>query len=84
MRRVSLLVLIASLASIAYGYWTMDQDPVLGHRCIGIGTVGIFLVAMPLFLYANSQGKKMEDYMLNKENIKKMQEEEDRKTKKSS
>ncbi|MEO0901817.1 MAG: hypothetical protein AAFY00_07240, partial [Bacteroidota bacterium] len=34
---------------------------------------GLFLVAMPLFLIKESKGKKMKDYMLNKENIEKMQ-----------
>ena len=43
------------------------------NKFIGGGTAGLFLVAMPLFLFKESKGKDMKDYMLTKENIKKMQ-----------
>jgi hypothetical protein len=33
----------------------------------------IFFVVMPLFLLVESPGKKMKDYMLTEENIRKMQ-----------
>jgi hypothetical protein len=35
--------------------------------------VGLFLVAMPMFLIIESRGKKMKDYMLTEENLRKMQ-----------
>ncbi|MCM4168021.1 hypothetical protein KCTC52924_01156 [Arenibacter antarcticus] len=67
------LVLIASVSSILYGFSIQETDLVLANKCIGFGTVGIFLIAMPLFLFKVSKGKKMKDYMLNEENIRKMQ-----------
>ncbi|MCK0190489.1 hypothetical protein [Arenibacter sp. F20364] len=67
------LILLASLASIIYGFSINDEDLALSNKCIGFGTVGIFLVAMPLFLIKVSKGKKMKDYMLTEENIRKMQ-----------
>ena len=63
---------IASLAAIAYGFLIMENDPVKANKIIGSGTVGLFLIAMPIFLILNSRGKKVKDYMLTDENIRKM------------
>lgn len=73
MKYIISLVLIASITSIIYGFSIKEEDLILANKCIGFGTVGIFLVAMPLFLIKVSKGKKMKDYMLNEENIRKMQ-----------
>ena len=73
MKYVISLILIASLASIIYGFSINEENLDLSNKCIGFGTVGIFLVAMPLFLIKVSKGKKMKDYMLTEENIRKMQ-----------
>lgn len=73
MKYIISLVLIASITSIVYGFNISEEDVVLSNKCIGFGTVGIFLVAMPLFLIKVSKGKKMKDYMLTEENILKMQ-----------
>jgi len=51
----------------------------LAHKYIGFGTAGLFLLAMPLFLYKESKGKKMNDYMLTEENIRKMRGKERKK-----
>lgn len=67
------LILLASIVCIIYGFNIMSTNEPLAHKYIGSGTVGIFLIAMPLFLVKESKGKKMKDYMLNEENIKKMQ-----------
>ncbi len=67
------LVVLASLAGIIYGFTIMEKDPVLANKCIGFGTVGLFLLAMPLFLIKESKGKKVKDYMLTEENLRKMQ-----------
>ena len=71
------LILIASFASIIYGFSINGENLVLANKCIGFGTIGIFLVAMPLFLFTVSKGKKLKDYMLNEENIRKMRSRED-------
>ncbi len=74
MRYVILIIVIVSFTAIIYGLNLDDEQADLANRCIGIGTVGIFLVAMPLFLVTESKGKKMKDYMLTEENIRKMQD----------
>jgi len=71
-RRGILLLFIAAIAVILAGF-LLDLEPKLSNRLKGLGTVMIFFVVMPLFLLVESPGKKMKDYMLTEENIKKMQ-----------
>jgi hypothetical protein len=80
MRLIVLLITVISVASIIYGFTLEEGQVATAHKFIGGGTIGLFLVAMPLFLYTESQGKNMKDYMLTKENIKKMQENERKNT----
>ncbi|GMN10252.1 hypothetical protein MTsPCn9_13330 [Croceitalea sp. MTPC9] len=75
-KHIIVLIVIASFASIIYGFTIKQNDELLGNKFIGSGTVGLFLIAMPLFLLKESKGKKMKDYMLTKENIEKMQSKE--------
>lgn len=73
---IIVLIVIASFVAIIYGFSLKPNDEFLANKFIGSGTVGLFLIAMPLFLYKESRGKKMKDYMLTKENIEKMQKKE--------
>ncbi|GLU43044.1 hypothetical protein [Allomuricauda sp. NBRC 101325] len=79
LKHLVVLITLASLGSIIYGL-TLEEGHPMAPKYIGGGTVGLFLVAMPLFLYKESKGKNMKDYMLTKENIAKMQEKERKKT----
>ncbi|WP_373516886.1 hypothetical protein [Pricia sp.] len=83
MKYLIILILFASLASIIYGFSIQPEQLELSHKYIGFGTVGLFLVAMPLFLFHYSRGKKMKDYMLNEENILKMRGKEKEKDRKN-
>ena len=67
-----LLLFIAAIVIILTGF-LLDLEPEVSNRLKGLGTVMIFFVVMPLFLLVESPGKKMKDYMLTEENIKKMQ-----------
>ena len=80
MKYIIVAIVIASFAAIIYGFSLKNSDANLGHKFIGSGTIGLFLVAMPLFLYKESKGKKMKDYMLNEENIMKMRNKERKNT----
>ena len=73
MKYIITTITLVSLGSIVYGFIIMENNLILANKCIGFGTVGLFLVAMPLFLIKVSKGKKVKDYMLTEENIKKMQ-----------
>ncbi|MFH6602856.1 hypothetical protein ACEZ3G_05165 [Maribacter algicola] len=76
MKHLILLIVIASFVSIIYGFTLPEGETLLADKFIGAGTVGLFLVAMPLFLFTYSKGKKMKDYMLTDENIRKMRGED--------
>lgn len=73
MKYLITLIVLASFGCIIYGFNMDDSKEATAHKFIGGGTVGLFLVAMPLFLIKESRGKKMNDYMLTEENIRKMQ-----------
>ncbi|NNF19783.1 MAG: hypothetical protein HKN61_08375 [Flavobacteriaceae bacterium] len=79
-RYIITAILLGSLGLIIYGFTIIEDDPLTANKCIGFGTVGIFLVAMPLFLITESKGKKMKDYMLTEENIRRMQGRKDKHT----
>lgn len=76
MKYIISLIVLASFGAILYGFSIQEEELSLAHKYIGFGTAGLFLLAMPLFLYKESKGKKMNDYMLTEENIRKMRSEE--------
>jgi hypothetical protein len=65
------LTLIACLVSIVCGF-LLELE--YSQKLIGFGVVGIFFVVFPLFSYYRWKGKSMKDYMLTKENLDKMRE----------
>lgn len=66
-------VVLASFAAIIYGFTLDETQEPLANKYIGSGTIGLFLIAMPLFLYKESKGKDFKNYMLTDENVRKMQ-----------
>ena len=72
-KHITIFIVLASFTAILYGFFTKDANPAFAHKCIGAGTAALFLIAMPLFLFTVSKGKKVKDYMLSEENIRKMQ-----------
>tara|TARA_R110002167_G_scaffold108803_18_gene277758 strand:- start:1343 stop:1594 length:252 start_codon:yes stop_codon:yes gene_type:complete len=76
MKYLITVIVIASITSIIYGFTLDESQATLANKYKGFGTVGLFLVAMPLFLYTAGKGKNMKDYMLTEENIKKMRRKE--------
>lgn len=72
-RNILLLFVLGCLGSIAYGLYHLNTPNSYTHQFIGCGTVGLFFVAMPIFLLVESKGKEMKDYLLTTENIEKMQ-----------
>ncbi len=73
-RYVVLAIVLASLAGIVYGFTRMEEAPQQANKFIGFGVVGLFLLAMPLFLISESRGKNMKDYMLTDQKIREMRE----------
>ena len=66
------LLFLASIGSIITGF--ILKPEAVAEKLIGIGVVGLFLFAIPLFTYHRWKDRKVNDYMLSKENIKKMKD----------
>tara|TARA_R110002051_G_scaffold180913_3_gene250350 strand:+ start:3675 stop:3908 length:234 start_codon:yes stop_codon:yes gene_type:complete len=65
---------------IIYGFNLDEGQADTANKLIGSGTLGLFLLAMPLFLIKESKGKKFKDYMLTDDNVRKMQGKKPRNT----
>jgi hypothetical protein len=68
---ITLIAFLASLVSIICGL-VLDVD--YTEKLIGFGVLGLFLIVFPLFSYYRWKGKDVKDYMLTKENLDKMRE----------
>ena len=73
-------ITLISIGLIIYGLNLDSEQEAMANKFIGSGTLGLFLLAMPLFLIKESKGKKFNDYMLTDENVRKMQGKKPRKT----
>src|SRR6056297_407044 len=66
---------ISILIAIGTGYYfRLNDDVLLGDRIIGIAVLASAFILMPIFLYHRWKGKKLKDYTLSEENMKKMNE----------
>lgn len=67
------ILTIIVFGSIAGGFiWESEYS----QKLIGFGVIGLFVIVFPLFSWYRWKDKKVEDYMLTKENLKKMRERE--------
>ncbi|MBT8180894.1 MAG: hypothetical protein KJO53_04810 [Eudoraea sp.] len=73
LKHIVLVIVLASFGAIIYGFTLGEDQSQIANKFIGFGTVGLFLIAMPLFLIKESKSRKVKDYMLTEENIRKMQ-----------
>tara|TARA_B100000929_G_C15449655_1_gene400772 strand:+ start:540 stop:779 length:240 start_codon:yes stop_codon:yes gene_type:complete len=66
---------IAILIAIGVGfYFRLNDDILTGDRIIGIAVLASAFILMPIFLVVRWRGKKLEDYTLSDENMKKMRD----------
>lgn len=68
----SFFVLI--LLNIITGYVIRQNDMPLGEKWIGFTVATGFFIYMPIFLVHRWNGKRLQDYTLSPENLKKMKE----------
>ena len=68
---ITFIAFIASLASIASGFILEVEYSI---KLVGFGVLGLFLVVFPLFSYYRWKDKDVNDYMLTKENLDKMRQ----------
>ena len=73
MKYVIRILFVVILVLIGTGYYFKNNnDHIVGDRWVGIGILLTAFVLMPVFIVYRWKGKKVNDYMLNKENLKKM------------
>ncbi|WP_424493019.1 hypothetical protein [Salinimicrobium sp. GXAS 041] len=73
----TIIKILAILIALAIGtgfYFRLNDELLLGDRIIGISVLASTFILLPLFLYHRWNGKKLKDYTLSEENLKKMRE----------
>ena len=71
MKYLIIFITILSLGSIIFGYFFESHYE---QQFIGFGVLGIFFIVFPLFSYHRWKDKDVKDYMITKENLDKMRE----------
>ena len=66
------ILFIASFGSIIAGF--ILKPDAIAEKLIGSGVIGLFIFVIPLFTYHRWKDRKVNDYMLTKENIEKMRD----------
>lgn len=72
MKIVLYILFFASVGMAIFGCVTKSTNETQGTLFIGLGVSCLFFLWMPTFIYHRWKNKKVEDYMLTKENIIKM------------
>lgn len=72
MKIVNLILFIISIGFILIGVYFdfIIEDEISRDKFYGFGTVFLFLITMPIFLYSRRDGKNWEKYILKKDQIK--------------
>lgn len=71
MKYLIIFIFIAVFACIITGF--LSSAP-YAQKLIGFGVMGLFFIAFPLFAYYRWKDKDLKDYMITKENLDKMRE----------
>lgn len=72
---ICLLLLILILFGVGYGYYLrINGNTQRGDLFIGISVLVFTFVLLPIFLVHRWLGKRLQDYTLTKENMKKMRD----------
>jgi len=74
MKYIILILFTSVVAGLGVGFYIKVGDEATGNLIIGLSLMVGFFLLMPLFIYYRWKGKNLKDYMITKENIKKMQE----------
>ncbi len=68
------ILLISILIALGIGFYLKPNDVATGNLIVGLSLMVGFFILMPLFIYHRWKNRNVKDYMLTKENIKKMQD----------
>jgi uncharacterized protein YxeA len=65
MKYIIRLLLFTVIGFIAFGYYHKNNGNAEGDQWIGIGVLILTLVLMPLFIYHRYKNKNINDYVIN-------------------
>ena len=83
MRNAIITLFCILVVTMAVGFYLRYVGNILtGDRVIGLSILAAVFILMPMFLYHRWKGRDVKDYMLDKDNIKKMREFSDDKKRK--
>ncbi len=69
------ILAVSILIAIGIGfYFRLTGEVLTGDRIIGISVLVSAFILMPIFLYVRWKGKRLKDYTLSDENMKKMKD----------
>jgi 5-bromo-4-chloroindolyl phosphate hydrolysis protein len=72
------ILFISLFTSLSYGlYYKSIVDFLIGEKIIGFTVLIGTIVFLPLFLYEQWKGKRLQDYTLTEENLKKMRKKQE-------
>ncbi|MDB4159620.1 hypothetical protein N9592_01280 [Flavobacteriaceae bacterium] len=75
MKLVLRILFFLLLGALTIGLYYKNQiEFSLGERIIGFTVLGGAFIYLPLFLYHHWKGKRLQDYTMSDENLKKMRE----------
>ena len=74
MKWILRVLFVLVLINIIVGYVIRQENLLLGEKWIGFSVAIAFFVFMPLFLAPRWKGKRLQDYTLSNENLKKIKE----------
>jgi len=74
MKYVIIILFIAVLIGLGVGFFIKSEDEATGNLIIGLSLMAGFFILMPLFIYYRWRNRNVKEYMLTKENIKKMRD----------
>ncbi len=73
MKHLLRILFIGILIAFGVGFYIRAQEDLLiGERIVGVTVLFSSFVFMPLFLYHRWKGKRLKDYTLTKENLRRM------------
>ena len=75
---IILAVIVAMGFITGFYYKWFEDDQVIGNRIVGISVLASVFILMPIFLYRRWRGKRLQDYTLTHDKMKKMREDNNR------
>lgn len=76
MKKLIIFLFFLLVITMGIGFYLRyyEDDTIVGDRFIGVTILASIFILMPMFLYHRWKSRKVQDYMLTKDNINKMRE----------